>query len=401
MATFNPRKFTDPGWLRTISPSRLIAFFTPWRSYLATRGLTLPTTGASEVEYEKLAEILMAPNTSMPTAMIDALFYIQETSSDEDLEALQVKVAAKNLAIKYDPQATATDYAIDVWLADAHVVQERHAEALARRQQNFMYYAGLRGRPRKFPVIPDATRQAIEAAFDDWFAEHKRGRGSKLLIFHHSPFVWILVRHGKSMHREASHKDDGSSQTEFYRPQHHDVLIYDEDHDELGVNAGTKGERELYLRVLGAHLFGNQDYFPAVPKYTLQPLVDDGEQALACADIQGIEDVKLIEYRQYWGGEFKEAETRRATDIFGALKGRGATAVLTGTLSVAVFRIKFADSPRERRLVIRTPASAKYERNADSELVEAWMRARGFMLPRPDKAGDDSDDDPDALAGAG
>jgi hypothetical protein len=30
-----------------------------------------------------------------------------------------------------------------------------------------------------------------------------------------------------------------------------------------------------------------------------------------------------VEYRQFWGGQHKESETRRASDIFAALAARG------------------------------------------------------------------------------
>lgn len=81
---------------------------------------------------------------------------------------------------------------------------------------------------------------------------------------------------------------------------------------------------------------------------------------------------------------------RRATDIFAALTARRAGTMMGGIPSAAVFRVKFDDSPKERRVVIRTLASARYERNEDSELVEQWLRARGYLLKRP--PGEDVDE---------
>ena len=53
--------------------------------------------------------------------------------------------------------------------------------------------------------------------------------------------IWILVRHGQPMRREGEHKEDGKDGIAFYRPQKDDVLIYDAEIDEIGVNAETKG----------------------------------------------------------------------------------------------------------------------------------------------------------------
>jgi hypothetical protein len=46
----------------------------------------------------------------------------------------------------------------------------------------------------------------------------KRWKASTLFVFRHAPLVWILVRHGLPMRREAGHQDDGRATTEFYRP---------------------------------------------------------------------------------------------------------------------------------------------------------------------------------------
>ena len=37
MASFNPRTFSQPDTLRTISPHRLLSFLSAWRPYLQTR----------------------------------------------------------------------------------------------------------------------------------------------------------------------------------------------------------------------------------------------------------------------------------------------------------------------------------------------------------------------------
>lgn len=395
MKKFDIRKFTDPDWLRTIAPARLVAFLDPWRAYLTSRGFQLPPLGSTAVDCEPLSVVLMDPDPTTPASMIDALYFVHETSSPEDMNQLIEKVEQLSLNIPDDPNANSADYAVEVWLANKDIIIEHHAEALARRQQNFDYYSGLLRRRRRFPDIDPKSKAKIESALDDWFAQHRRGRGSRLFLFRRAPTVWLVIRHGELMRREASHLDDGNAGTQFYRPQKHDVLVYNETHDEMAVSAGTKGEKQLYLRVLGLVLFGDEYYFLTLPKYTLAPLVDNGENSVLCNDIVGLDSVKLVEYRQYWGGNYKENEVRRADNIFMALKQRKAAQTMTGNPSAAVFKVKFSDSEKERRVIIRVPASACYERNEDCEVIEQWLRARGFMLT-PDTP--ESDDDEDTAA---
>ena len=71
---------------------------------------------------------------------------------------------------------------------------------------------------------------------------------------------------------------------------------------------------------MGQHLFGDEDYFPCKSGFTLDPLVERGAEALACEDVPGLEEIKLVEYQRFLGGRFKESEVRKASDLFAALE---------------------------------------------------------------------------------
>ena len=389
MAAFNLRTFSNPDLLRSIAPKRLAAFFLPWRPYLVGRGFAFPTDGAP-IDCEHLSRVLMEPDETVPKDMVDALYYVNETTSDEDMDTLLELAKSRHVEIDDDPQTTAADVAIQMWLAAPDALRIHHAEAIALRQKSFLYYGGARDTKRAFPEVGDELRSRIEAALDDWFEEHRRGRGCRVFLFPHGDRVWIVIRHGELMRREASQREDGSSTTEFYRPQKHDVLIYDMASDEMGVHAGTRGESRLYLLVLGGLLFGDEDYFPPSDKFTLDPLIEDGVGSLVCEDIDGLEDVRLVEFRRLWGGAYKEIEIRKASDIFGALNARGQKLGSKGRLVGAVFKIKFEGASKERSVSINPPGSAKYERSEDSDLIEVWLAKRGFIL-KPDTGGDDDD----------
>jgi len=67
---------------------------------------------------------------------------------------------------------------------------------------------------------------------------------------------------------------------------------------ELAIHTETKGEQKTYCRYFGKHFFDDIEFFlfeNPVAKYTLQPLIDLGRDALACDDIEGIECIKLHE----------------------------------------------------------------------------------------------------------
>jgi hypothetical protein len=396
MAAFNLKRFTNPDLLKTITPSRLIAFLSPWREYLEERGLALPRDGAGGVDCDALAHILMEPVAGVPKEMVDALYYVHETASEDDMDALLDLARARKIEIEHDPETTVADVAIQMWLAAPDILREHHAEGVAFRQKNFLYYGGANGERKSLPNIDDELRTKIEAALDDWFEQHRRGRRCRVFLFPRERKVWILIRHGLPMRREGSHQEDGSSSSEVYRPQQHDVLIYDAVTDEMAVHANTKGEVKLYLSCLGRLAFGDEEYFPPADKFSLDPLVEDGANSLICEDVEGLDEIRLVEYRRFWGGAHKETEIRNASDIFAALADRKQELGSKGRLTGAVFKIKFTDSPKERSVTIRPPGNAKYERNEDSELIDGWLAKRGF-IPEPELEGDGDEEAPTAV----
>jgi hypothetical protein len=381
MATFNLRKFSEPDRLKTIKPSRLIEFLEPYLSYLAHRGFALPAKPDEEIDYESLANILIHPDDNVPREMVDALYFVHEMADDEQMDELLATAQKRQLALERDQESSPADIAIQIWLVAPDLLQEKHAEAAAIRQRNFAYFAGRSGKPRPFPEARPNVLRALERSLDSWFEEHRRGEGSRVFVFDHGRKVWILVRHGMPFKREGSVKK-GKSSAEYYRPEIHDVLIYDTEVDDIGVHAGSKGERDLYLRQIGQHLFGGPEYFPQADKFTLHPLIERGRAALGCDDVPGLDGVALTEFHRYWGGGFKAIEIRKATDIFGALDDRHH--LLAGGRAIgAVFKVKFAGTKRPRSVTIRPPNMAKYDRDDDSDIVETWLALRGFIKPAP------------------
>lgn len=163
-----------PDLLKTISPVRLVAFLQLWRKYFADRGLDLPTDSSGNIDCNVLAHILLSPDAGVPKDMIDALYYVDESASAEDMDALLELTTSRSVQIEHDPGTTPADVAIQIWLAAPDMLREHHAEAIAFRQKNFLYYGGAHREKRAFPAVDNELRLRIEAALDDWFEEQAR-----------------------------------------------------------------------------------------------------------------------------------------------------------------------------------------------------------------------------------
>lgn len=392
MPAFNPRIFSNPDRLKQIAPARLKAFLEPWKDYFQSRNLDVAAWSTDDMPLEAIAGVLMNPDASVPEDMVNALYYVHETASHEAMDELLDRAAAAGIEIDKDHEVSVADVSVQIWLAQPMMLQRQHAETVAFQRSNFMYFAG--SRPKKtaaaLPTITDAIAKSMQDRMDNWFEVKRRGRNSRIFVFPRGEKIWLLVRHGMPMRREGKHQDDGESGIAFYRPQQHDVLIYDSVTDEIGVNAGTKGERELYLKTFGEALFGSEDYFDRSERYTLDPLRELGPDAMAHGDIEGIAGVRFVEFGRRWPGKISEMEIRKSEDLFKAYGDNWEKRLTGGAFTHATFKFAFEGSKRERSVTIRPANIARYERESDEEVIEAWLKARGFWAI-PAEADDDAD----------
>ncbi|MDH5527834.1 MAG: hypothetical protein OEY97_11065 [Nitrospirota bacterium] len=379
MAIYNLRRFSRPDELKAIGPDHLLTLLEPYSDYFAERGVTLPPAGAADgVPYKDLAGVFMSPDTSTPSDLVDALYFIDEMATPEGMDQLLHEAEQNDIDLNGKPDPTPADVAVQVWLADRELLERKHAEQYLTKRRSFEYFQTDQS---PVPVFKTPSREKLKAlaeAMDDWFEQKKRGRDSRVFAYPKPDGIWFLVRHGEPYKREGS-IEEGESKSVFYRPEKHDVLVYNPALGELRMNAGSKGEKELYRAMFGLHLFGSENFFPKESKYTLEPLRTDGEAALVCSDIEGMEWARMKEVRFYWGGHQNEVEIRKADDVFAALSVREKSLPEKARIIRASFQVKFTDAKTPRTVTIRPSNIADYTRDGDSSVVEEWLTKRGFI----------------------
>lgn len=397
MATLNPRRFASPDALKAPHPENLRALLAPHEDYLARRRAALraaqaeqcaerPAVDPAALDYEEISKILMAPDEETPAKLIDALYLVHEMATPDAMQqilaAVEATPAAARVVLDLTPESTPADVALQLHLRAPELLGRLHAEqVVVAGRKSFECFLARRAAEGPFVVPGRLQLQVIEHALGQWFAAKKKGEAVRVLPHPGKGETWFTVRHGEAYRREGA-LNGSESTSVVYRPEKTDVVVYDHATNELRVNAGTVGEKELYRTTFGLHLFGAEDYFESkTRKHTLDPLRIDGPQSLVCTDVEGIEWIQLVEVSYYIGGVQNETLVRRATDLFAAIEG-GAPPLLSKVPIVAArFRIKFKDSKRPRMAKIQ-PKSASFARDDDGRLVEAWLRLRGFTLKR-------------------
>jgi len=374
MPNLNTRRFTDPDILGKIRRESLITWLTPAKDYLAARGVVLEAGGGMDLE--KLAAVFIEPDLNMPKDLVESLYLVNEMATDEAMEAILDAQGPREFTLDVGDKPSPADVAVQTLLINPALLEELHNEHQLTRPRSFEYFVSDAEPPPKFTPPDKAQVEALQARLDDWYAKKKRGRGCKVLVFPKDGECWFLVRHGLPCKRESA-MVEGESSSVFYRPQKHDVLVYDATQGELRMNCCGKREQEQFRKAFGLHLFGNEEFFPGTSKYRLKPLLT-GRGCLACLDIEGMESVTLKEVQFLFGGKPWQRVTRVSDDIFALIEKEKLSWPSEECIKRVTFEIKFADSKKPRRVTLIPSNKAQYGRDDDSVIVERWLAARGF-----------------------
>ena len=385
MPRFYPRRFSNPESLKTISPKHLIAMLLPFQAYLAARGLQIPPAEGSEIDYEALIEVVVNPDAAMPRKLMDCLYFVHEMATPEMMTELLDEAPPGLLVFAAGEEPTPGDIAVQVWLKDRDLLERKHSEQYLIRPKSFAAFQGAQGSLEGVPLVTENVRLRLQDDFNDWFEKRKRGRACRVFVHSRGNEIWFLIRHGEPFRREGALEDDKSSSV-FYRPEKFDVVIYGAELDGLAVNAATKGEKQLYREGFGKHLFGDEKYFGFGGRYSLDPLREQGENALDCTPESGIQWIRLTQVEVFHGNGVTIRYS--APDLFGTLGDQMTEILASGFIAKACFAVKFVDSKTARSVSVWQPGRASYTRDEDRLLVEAWMRDQGF-LARPAEALDE------------
>ena len=380
MPAFQPNRFVSPAVLKAVSRENLCRLLEPFRAYLTEHGYTLPKSSASaELDHEKLTRALLAAGEDIPPALAEALFFIDSVALDENLDVL-MDDARRIPGIKLRPDVTTADLALELWLADKSILFRRYSEQNLVTKRSYESFVSS-----SFPCpsikLSDKNLRAMEDEMNEWFSKRKRGRGSRIMTCQKGSAIWFLIRHGEVFTRQGCLEGDDSTSV-FFRPEKHDVVVFDQSYGEIRVNAVGVRVKELYRRVFGKHFFGSDQFFQPRAKYTLEPLRAADEAALVCSDVAGMESVTLEEVRWDWQDEYGGEDRLKNANVFAALKKRALALPDKPRLVRATFRVKFTATKVGRAVVICDGNQSQYARDADCTQVEEWLAKRGFIVKR-------------------
>ena len=197
---------------------------------------------------------------------------------------------------------------------------ERTAHAIAWLAIALLAIASPAAALEKTSYRVDGLSQKAEIVVDRWGIPHIYAQTEDDLFFAQAPGLAlqgarmpdaVLQGIGNLVHEAAMQATDlrtlavDRHRTEIihYRPERDDLVVYSPPHDEIRIHARTRGERELYRQQFGQLLRGQPDYFSDRLTYTLEPLREEGADALRTDGLEGINRIVL---RELEGLSYKE-----------------------------------------------------------------------------------------------
>lgn len=312
----------------------------------------------------------------IPNELHDALFFIKGLDTARGEARLVDAVRAKRLTIDLTGDHSTADKALLAWLADEKLVRQLHLDVGLDASRSFLNLRAVPGStPRMQPF--DAVRAMLQDDLAEVFYDHSRAKWARVTL-HKREKQWIfVVERTDPFRRETKHEGNGTTPL-YYWPTEQDLVVYDEDTKDLRMNVVSRWQKEGYVKLFGRHLFGNETLFRETPKYTLQPIIDQGRGILE-GKAYGLKEIRLAELSCKVNDDENDYRIRRSDDVFAAYENEGG--IPTGEdLAWAKFAVKFEGSTSERTVTIQPPNRAKYTQDQNGARVTDWMTAKGFIV---------------------
>lgn len=165
-----------------------------------------------------------------------------------------------------------------------------------------------------------------------------------------------------------------------YRPVHSDLLRYEEDLGRLRITVRAASMVEVYRRLAGRVLFGDDSFFDGAPVCSLDVLLENGPAALNRHQVYGVGKVWMTDC--VWERGDGQRLTIHAADCFDAIEGLNLK-LTEGELIQAKLKMQVAGKSARPLIVdIRTPSRIKVSQPQHEGTVNDVLEAIGMRNAR-------------------
>jgi len=381
------RRFVRLDTLKSIDASNLRRFLTEVGGPYVADQVEL---GADPLPYDEIAKVLGSPAAEYPDGLVDALYHARDFASDrnayDELWEAAFGSAQRDLFASALPPAdngarakrTAEDLVVELWLdpRGRELVQDIHAQHCTASPRSFESFFPPADAAEVAGRFDDGAVKAMVHDLDAYFEKRRNARGVRVIPVTKGKARWFIVRQPAPWERRVYVAPGGGDEMKQGHPEDYDVLIYHPSRQELSVHAKSKGDTAEYRAVFGRQVFGDAARFSEAGRVSLEPLRALGRKSIRCSDVEGIDDVTLVEVEFVWRNDVGDRVTRKSKDLFVTF---GRYSMPRGFIRYAVFNVLFAGDKAARKVRIFAGARSSYAREAGHDCIKDWLVRRGFL----------------------
>jgi len=371
------KNFSDLAFIQSIDkPKFLGPMLAKHKTYFDRQKLDVTKLTNDDACDRRLLAVFTKPDEDMPPDLLEKLYVLDDLADESGHDRILNEAERQGMPINgLGDDLTPGEFAIAVHKKHPALIRVCHDKTLYRKIKNYQEYQSKDGK-RLSLKSAKAKAKALEAELAPRFESMNRSRACEIYVYEEKGEIKFQITHGRTFRTDGTIDKKLKRSRVAYRPQKHDSVIYDKSTGVLKVNAQTLAEKDLYREKIGKVLFGDANYFPEGDLYTLKPL-RRGSAALAI--VQGIESVRLTEVWIQLDDDQRFVQISRAYSLIKAIEDHNKPNLAEGKIVRASFLIKYSSGGRPRKLELRPPNVAIYDRDRDGEPAEAFMSENGYL----------------------
>jgi len=278
MPTIHAPKLLKADVLKNMKPSSIQALLGPFADYFNSRDVRIDDVPTSGFNFATLATVLAFSTEKTPPRLVENLNLLDLISDSNSAMNFEIEYHEVVRSLR-EPDDTHADLAVKIILKAPEVaLREYNRQALLADRS----LVSLRLRPgmRTQQFIP-ASIETLKSILSKWYRDNNRSEACIIHHLHEANGEAFVIRHGDTMKRIGVLEEDGSQNSQIFRPEVVDIANFNRLTGEWQVSGRGAKLQDLYRRAFGIAFHGSENALVFSNRYSLEPL-RDGPSCLAC-----------------------------------------------------------------------------------------------------------------------
>jgi hypothetical protein len=388
-------RLTNQNFFSNVAYRRLYEFLSPFADYLRTRGINLPRGPIGDDMREQIRIALRHPDDDTPRKLLQSAHFVNDLCTERGMEKLLDRIDGLAEKFKNDENATIADVAVEAFLYHRDEAEEILRWERVQSRKSFQYFQARTDQPPKLLLPLESRRLAFEKEVLQFHIEKRCGRFVDVTLEENEAMLRLLVTHGSPL-KAIKLVEDGRPVDRHSRQRGEAMLEFNKLAGELKINAATSTRRQMYRAAFGECFFDDEEMFPDGEIWTAEPLRNNAHHALSVAGIPQLIHASLVSIKIASDDAIPDYAKTERDALADVLEDRLAyydDFYNEVRIIEARIALTFRDSRRVRMCTIKPPNFATFGRDGDADVIETFLRKRGFMnvggikpfvLPGPD-----------------